>query len=304
MNLSPQEVERFYSIWFPLLYYVNQKKNLVSSFPGNWDKKASVKPEQVVPIRNALWEDDSLREAFIAENPAGLPATDLALVSSWKYRVGGQFFIYRHLKKYSVFISSGSPPKAYAIVGITSSLEDTIGSYLPIYVQAVLLPFEGRIIYDSLLSSYPVLFGRGIQSSLKDTYRRIQERQELITTLEPDAEANSPASIRQRIQTTNKKVLTAFQKDLGRAGLSPKMMEEHTGNIAVFAEESLLAQSEPRSLLDITRHDIQAYLETGKDKPNLVSLKRFLQFLRDTDRIDYDQAENLLAFLKSKRKEL
>ena len=116
----------------------------------------SVPPEVAVPVRDALWEDDALREAFIAENPARLSQDDLALVDSWKHRVEDNFFIFRHLKKYTIFIDGSSPANGYGVLGIDRPLEEIIGSYLPIYVKAVLIPFEDRIIYDSLLSSYPI----------------------------------------------------------------------------------------------------------------------------------------------------
>jgi hypothetical protein len=40
-------------------------------------------------IREALWANDSIREAFLAENPAGLSRADLTLVESWRDRVPG-----------------------------------------------------------------------------------------------------------------------------------------------------------------------------------------------------------------------
>src|SRR4051794_35866424 len=82
MHLSESEVERFYGIWFPLLHFVNQQRKIVSAFPPKW-RNAHVPPEVAVPVRDALWENDALREAFVAENPAGLSPDDLALVDSW-----------------------------------------------------------------------------------------------------------------------------------------------------------------------------------------------------------------------------
>jgi len=111
MYLSESEVERFYSVWFPLLHFVNQHRNVVPSFPQEW-RDANVSPEVAVPVRDALWENDELLEAFIAENPAQLSQDDLALVESWKHRVGGNFFIFRHLKKYTIFIDESSPANA------------------------------------------------------------------------------------------------------------------------------------------------------------------------------------------------
>jgi len=85
MKLTAPEVERFYAIWEPLIFFVNRRLRLVpemlgDDFKGPWDANKFVK------IRDALWADDSLRQAFIAENPAGLSAEDLALVESWKHR--------------------------------------------------------------------------------------------------------------------------------------------------------------------------------------------------------------------------
>jgi hypothetical protein len=123
-----------------------------------------------------------MREAFIAENPAGLPAADLALTASWRDRVAGQFFILRHLKKYSVFLAQERPPKAYGVLGLASSIQEIIPSQaLPVLVEAVLLPFEGKIIYDSLLAPYSVTFGSGIRRNLNDDYRHVQERGGVVT---------------------------------------------------------------------------------------------------------------------------
>lgn len=37
---------------------------------------------------------------------------------------------------------------------------------IPAYVQAVLLPFKGVVIYDGLLSSYGITFGSGMRAGL------------------------------------------------------------------------------------------------------------------------------------------
>ncbi|MBN1680487.1 MAG: hypothetical protein JW966_09355 [Anaerolineae bacterium] len=297
MHLSQDEALRFYTIWFPLLYYVNQQQELIPEFPSEYGD-ASVEPQNAVTLREALWADDSLREGFIAENPANLSADDLALVDSWQHRVTGDFYIFRYLKKHTVLLSSESPMRAFGVHGLVSPIEEIIGPYLPILIKTVLLPFEDRIIYDSLFSSYSIHFGGGYRSSLKDGYNRIQEREGLITTLPPYAERSDPAAEKKHVQEKNKKLLTAFQKELGKAGLSPKMMEEHTAAIAAFAENFLLAQTPPAYLLDTNRAHVEAYMKATSSKANLVSFKRFARFLRDTDRVYYEDAEELLDFLK------
>jgi hypothetical protein len=296
MHLSSDETQRFYTIWFPLLYYVNQQQKLISEFPAEYGD-ASVHPEDAIALREALWADDSLRERFIAENPANLSAEDLALVDSWQHRVTGDFYIFRYLKKHTVFLSFESPMRAFGVLGLVSPIEEIIGPYLPILIKTVLLPFGDRIIYDSLFSSYPIHFGGGIRRSRKEGYNRIQEREGIITTLPPFAERSDPAAEKKHVQDKNKKLLTAFQKDLGKSGLSIKMMEEHTATIAAFAD-FLLTQTPPGYLLDTDRAQVATYLESVSGKVNVVSFKRFARFLRDTDRVYYEDAEELLDFLK------
>ncbi len=66
-------------------------------------------------------------------------------------------------------------PRAYGVLGLASPLEDVSGPDLPVYTEAVLLPFEGRIINDSLLRPSNMLFGRGIRRSLSERYEAALE---------------------------------------------------------------------------------------------------------------------------------
>ena len=299
MKLSVHEVKQFYRIWFPLLIYINQKLEIVPEFEDYFEAN-DIHPEDAVPIREALWENDALREAFIKENPAKLSEGDLAIVDSWQYRVADSFFVFRYLKKHTVFLNGESPPKAYGVLGLTSSFEEMLGPYVPHYIQAVLLPFGDKIIYDSLFAPYSISFGGGIKSSLKDSYRAVQEREGVITSLLPPTGGNEAS--KKDIMTKNKKLLKVFQKDLGKSGLSPQKMIEHHDNVMKFAQEYLALQNPPKLLLDIGQMDITAYIRSSPRKVNLVSIKRFLWFLRDTGRIYYGDAEDMLAFLKKQRK--
>ncbi len=87
---------------------------------------------------------------------------------------GGTVFILRHLK-YSVFLAEEQRPRAYGVLGLVSPIQEIISSRaLPVLVQAVLLPFESKIIYDSLLVPYSVSFGSGIRRSLNEDYARLR----------------------------------------------------------------------------------------------------------------------------------
>ncbi len=294
MHLALDEVKRFYEIWFPLLHYINQNLHIVPSFPQTW---SSVPAEAAFALRQALWQNDALREAFITENPVGLSAADLALVESCKDRIEGEFFVFRYLKKYAIFIDTETPAHAYGVLGLVISIEEIVGPYVPIYVKAVLLPFEDRIIYDSMLIPYNVHFGAGYRRGLAETYRAVQERNGIITTLRPADKSDTPKTA----QAGNKKVLTAFQKAQAQSGLSPKMIEEHTQTVTDFADSFLVKQEPPVMLLDMTRQHIEQYQSSYDGPINLVSFKRFVWFLRDTGRMDWDRIEDLLGYLKSQK---
>lgn len=297
MKLSDQDTERFYRIWWPLLRYVNAQRQIVPEIPAT-PEEGAISSEDVHQIRQALWDSDSLREAFIAENPADLPADDLALVMSWRDRVAGKFFIFRHLKKYSVFLEQESPPRAYGVLGLVSPLQEVISRPLPVLVKAVLLPFEDKIIYDSLLAPYPVFFGGGIRRRLNQDYRAVQERGGVITTLEP----LSTEEIRQVIHRGSQKVLTAFRKDLAASGLSFKMMEHHASTIETFMDSYLLVQEPPRSLLDLNADDLRKYLGGQGKTADLVSFKRLVRFYLNTDRGDWSELQTIQDHLKQRQR--
>jgi hypothetical protein len=294
--LTPQQTARFYRIWFALLHYVNEQRHLSSDFPDA-PGEGNIRPADAIQLRNALWADDALRESFIADNPAGLPPEDLALVASWQYRVEGNFFIVRHLKKYTVFLTERSPSHAYGVLGLVSPIEEIVGPTVPIYVKAVLLPFEDQMIYDSLLEPYSIYFGAGIRGDLNETYRNVQEREGIITTLQPQAPA-SLDEVRKEVLARNAKILSAFRKDLLKADLSPKTAEQHVSTIDAFAQNFLLVQDPPRGLLDTTASDVKTYLQRAGTKSVVTSFKRLVRFLDETGRMDLGQAEAARDFLR------
>jgi hypothetical protein len=302
MILEPHETQRFYRIWFPLLHYVNERRNLVPELPVS-PQEGSISPNDAFQVSSALWEDDALRRAFIAENPLGLPPEDLALVASWDARVAGDFYVFRHLKKYSVFIGPGASDHVYGMLGLVSPFEEVLPLPPPVLVRTVLLPFEDRITYDGLFSFYNIYFGSGIRGSLNDIYRAAKERGRIITSLDPATALASPDELRKDIRGRNAKLLIAFRKDLAQSNLSMKMIEQHTANIAAFAEGYLLAQHPPRGPLDLTIDDLRSYLDradlsAAARKTLVTSFKRFIRFLFDTNRMDNDTAWRLLDFLK------
>jgi len=147
-------------------------------------------------VREALFNKVTLIDEYVQENPDQLSEEKLAIVHKWKDFVKGAFYIERYLKKYTVFIGDDA---VYGVVGLYEKIETIIHkSYLPMYVQAILLPFKGQIIYDGLLQSYSVFFGGNIKASLKETYLRAKQRGEIVTSFDkqPDKKPAGPVVTR------------------------------------------------------------------------------------------------------------
>ncbi len=62
-------------------------------------------------------------------------------------------------------------------------------------VDAILLPFKGRIIYDGLLQGYNVTLGGGYRSDLNYIYSVAKQKERIITTLEPSLVQTKPATL-------------------------------------------------------------------------------------------------------------
>jgi hypothetical protein len=124
---------------------------------------------------------------FALENPAGLSKEDLSLIKSWRHRVAGKFFIFRQLKKHAIFMTDNN---VYAVLSLQSFFEELVPQ-IPCYVETVLMPFEEHIIYDGLLTPYPIVFGRGIQASMNEGYMDAKKNRKIIETLAADAELSA-----------------------------------------------------------------------------------------------------------------
>lgn len=308
MILPSEEAERFYRIWWALLRYTNAQRDFFPDLPIS-PEAGSLPPPKALKIRQALWEDDALREGFIAENPTALPPEDLEIVASWQHRVSGNFFVLRHLKKYTVFLDRGTPARVYGVLGLISPIEDVIGPYLPLYVNAVLLLFEDKIIYDSLLNPYNISFGRGIRESLNTAYRDAQEREGIITSLLPRKEPSTAEEAQETLRDRNARIIKAFEKALFKSGLSPKMVQQHVSNIGTFVNDFLLGQAPPRPLLEVEAEDMEAYLGSGvlnakEVKAAVTSFKRLARFLCDSGRMEPGIVREIQDALKLHRRRI
>ena len=152
-------------------------------------------------------------------------------------------------------------------------------------MTATLIPFKDRIIYDGLLTAPPIMLGSGIRSRLNEEYQGVQESLGLVTSLPWSDEA-----MRHGILQGNARLLKAFRAYLAGSGLSEKMLAKHLENVERLAE-ILFDQETPEPLLNLNLQSARSYLDTHPSAAT--SLKRFVRFLFETGRGDWERTEEL-----------
>lgn len=181
MKLSKLEADLFFQLMWSLQYYVNGKFNINQDVKSVEDY-ANLAQEDKSIVREKLFENHNLISEYILENPDGFDKDKLLIIEEWKKFIKGKFHIERYLKNYAIFIGD---EKAYAVVGLYEGFDEMIHkSYLPLYTEVILLPFKGKIIYDGLMQSYNVFFGSGIKRSLKESYMKSKQNNQIIFFLE------------------------------------------------------------------------------------------------------------------------
>jgi len=216
VKLSPGDADLFFRLYRPLLLYTNREQRLE---PGvsSLEEFGALPFERQAEIRDALYEHPELFERFLTENPAGLGDDELALVAGWRGFVRGNFCIFRYLKQHAVFLGT-EPVRGYGVLALHDGFEEVCtASLLPSYVQTVLLPFKGQIVYDGFIRFSHLVFGRGIRRNLNETYQRLRDRGELVRSLEEGVRLQSdiPAR-RRRVPAETRPALDSILEAAGR----------------------------------------------------------------------------------------
>jgi hypothetical protein len=183
MLLEPKELDLFFRLHRALMFFVNQRLAVIPDKVTTPGEFAELPAEVRVKVRDALKARVELIESFVAENPARLTDDELGMLRSWRHLVPGKFYVFRELKKYTIFLTTTSPAIAYGVVALSQPFEDLIGPYLPVLAETVLLPFKDKIVYDGLMSTYNVTFGGGIRRSLNESFKEAKASRGIVTSL-------------------------------------------------------------------------------------------------------------------------
>lgn len=197
MVLDRKDAKLFYELMWDLQFYAKERLDLM---PEVRDREvyANMDGENRLDVRNAVWDNPQLIADYVRENPDNLDSELLAIVSDWQNFVAGKFIVERILKKYAIFIQENA---VYGVIGLLDELEDLLPkASLPLYVEAVLLPFKGVVIYDGLLPTYSLSFGGGIKESLKQVYNKAKRKGEIIVSFDADVQQAHQAATKKKLK--------------------------------------------------------------------------------------------------------
>lgn len=192
MLLTPDEVRLFFKLHWALLFFVNKRLQVIPIDFDSPEEFSILSPDLRLKVRNSLNANLDLIELFADENPSNLSSEELDIVRSWRHLVNDTFYVFRELKKYTVFISTTSPEIAFGVLALSQPFEELIGPYWPVLTKTVLLPFKGKIVYDGLLNSYNVSFGPGIRRSVNESFKEAKARHGIVTSLPMSATLPTP----------------------------------------------------------------------------------------------------------------
>ena len=177
-RLSGDESYFFYATWYKLLDFVNKKLKIVDCEISPWpedehDGTACFK------IRERLWENPKIIDEFL-RGAKGLSYEETCLLRSWEERhVKGEFVAAKYLPQYAVLMHVGDMGKTrrlYGAKGITSSIAEVLQFKLPVALNAVLLPFAGRIIFDSFIIPRDIEFDKRTIEMFGSEYAELKDR--------------------------------------------------------------------------------------------------------------------------------
>ncbi len=193
MRLSDADRELFYRLLWSFLFYAGEQLEFLPRI-ANPEALSQLDEETWRRLRDSMYEHPDLFDSFVVSNPFHFAKDELDIVQSWKGFLRGKFFVWRYLRRYTVFLTGEGEALAYGVVAPNKPFELMLGPHLPVAIEAVLLPFKDQIVNDGLFASYPVRFGPGIRRMLSETYRGAKASHGIITSLGPRKADTKPTS--------------------------------------------------------------------------------------------------------------
>ncbi|WP_291322599.1 hypothetical protein [Desulfonatronospira sp.] len=261
MRLSDRDAHLFFDLMWGLQYFVNQKHKINDNIKS-LEEYIKCSTEEKFEVRAALYSDIKIIDSYIQENPQNLSKERLDIISGWKCFVKGYFHIERFLKRCTIFIQKN---EVYGVLALYQNFDEMIHrSRLPIYVQTVLLPFQGKIIYDGFFQAHNIFFGSGVKRELKESYMIAKQNNRIVESFD-DAKNDS-----QKKKENTNKPLNNWRSELNELSSGSKKLKAKASDPAIFSPAfSLVKASIEFAQVAVSDPDDQAGLFKALNKVRL-----------------------------------
>lgn len=235
-NLTESEIALFYKLWFSLIWGINEKHKVIPPFKKPvYSTPVSLSIEEFLKPRNAMWDNPKWIDEYLADHENGdFTEQEGRIITEWrKYFIKDKFFIMKHLAKYSVLMSSDCVPSLlYGVYGISDPIKDIMPYPVPFIATHVLLPFEDKIIYDSIATVSNISFGSGMRSNMKGSYDETKEKHGIIEVLNGQLPVCQPQSEKPKKIAVKAKPVPAGETAVPKGVKVPKAMAARYNEIA------------------------------------------------------------------------
>lgn len=173
-QLSPEDLQLFSKLWFSLLEFVGRKLKIAPLDKiTNWQEDDTI----CYHLRQALWSRSEIITDYLQAAP--LNSEEKEILESWRDKhISSEFFVVKHGMSGSFFTrglgDDGQSHPFYQVKGLRNSIPWSLQLPLPVFVEAVLLPFHGQIVYDGYLQSYDFHMGPHVSKQLQDSLKHAE----------------------------------------------------------------------------------------------------------------------------------
>jgi hypothetical protein len=129
-----------------------------------------------VEARNYFNERPELLDSYLTENQK-LTSIEKDILKGFKLKISSKFIILKQLSNYAIFMEVYSE-KFYEVLALSDTFQDMLES-LPVFVNATILPFKGKIIYDGFMTR-EVFIGKNMENNLLTQYKTAKENKTII----------------------------------------------------------------------------------------------------------------------------
>ncbi|MFT6321755.1 MAG: hypothetical protein ACJAT4_002685, partial [Granulosicoccus sp.] len=196
MRLEEKEYHEFLAVHPKLLYYAGIKNKIL---PANTTLEdfMNMSAQEKFPTRESLYENIGLIDQYLKEKTKELSTPQIEMIQQFKHFQKGTFYIMKMTEKETLFMDDDF---VYSVLALNDPFHHFFQEWsIPIMVEVVLLPYNGIIIYDGMISNYPIHIGRTMLSGLKNEMNLKKGKHGIIKKLPIESKKENKPSLKEML---------------------------------------------------------------------------------------------------------